>query len=425
VTARRDDVATSDQPTGEEPSGAEGSATGVTAGRRLFLHGVTVISCEHAVAAPLATRHLADLGARVVKIERPGTGDFARQYDSSVRGMSSHFVWLNRGKQSLTADLKTEQGRRLVAELLTKADVFVQNLGPGAASRLGLGGTDLTRKYPGLVVCEISGYGSSGPWQSRKAYDLLVQAEAGLIGVTGSPEQPAKAGIAVADISAAMYAFSGVLAALFERERTGQGALLQVSLLDSLAEWMGYPFYYARYGGAAPARTGASHATIAPYGPFQTSDGRTFLLAVQNEHEWSALCSLVLERPALTDDPRLRSNSQRIANRVLVDRVVGESIAALTEAQAIDRCERARIAYGQVNDVKTLEHHPQLEARQRWSEIDSPAGRLVSMLPPIVVQGQTPVMGSIPAVGEHAEAILSELDYSGQTIASMRDAGII
>jgi itaconate CoA-transferase len=390
-----------------------------------FLAGVTVIACEQAVAGPFATRQLADLGARVIKIERPGTGDFARSYDRAVRGLSSHFVWLNRGKQSLTVDLKTESGQRIVSELLGRADVFVQNLGPGAVRRLGFAGETLRERFPRLVICDISGYGGSGPWQSRKAYDLLVQAEAGLIEVTGSEERPAKAGIAAADIATAMYAFSGVLAALFARERTGAGAIVEVSLLDSLAEWMGHPFYYARYGGTPPPRTGASHATIAPYGPFATRDARTLLIAVQNETEWEALCTRVLRRPELAQDPRLRTNSLRIANRALTDQVVGTGLGELALADAIELCEAARIAYGQVNEVGALEDHPALSARHRWTEAGSPAGPLTSLLPPIIVRDVEPVVGDIPAVGEHTEPVLRELGYSGEQILALRTAGIV
>lgn len=390
-----------------------------------FLAGVTVVSCEQAVAGPFATRQLADLGARVIKIERPGTGDFARSYDQTVRGLSSHFVWLNRGKQSVTADLKTESGQRILAELLARADVFVQNLGPGAVRRLGFAGEALRERFPRLVIAEISGYGGSGPWQSRKAYDLLVQGEAGVIGVTGSEEQPAKAGIAVADIATAMYAFSGILAALFARERTGAGAVVEVSLLDSLAEWMGHPFYYARYGGTPPPRTGASHATIAPYGPFTTRDAKTLLIAVQNETEWVALCTGVLGRPELARDPRLRTNSLRIANRALTEQVVGAGIGELALADAVELCEAARIAYGQVNDVGTLEDHPALSARHRWTEVGSPAGPLATLLPPIVVRGTEPVMGDIPAVGEHTEPVLRELGYRDEQILALRKAGVV
>jgi crotonobetainyl-CoA:carnitine CoA-transferase CaiB-like acyl-CoA transferase len=392
---------------------------------RPLLAGVTVIACEHAVAGPFATRQLADLGARVIKIERPGAGDFARRYDQTVRGVSSHFVWLNRSKQSVTANIKTEAGQRILTELLARADVFVQNLAPGALSRLGLSSSVLRERYPRLVVCEISGYGSSGPWQSRKAYDLLVQAEAGLIGVTGSPDQPAKAGIAVADIAAGMYAFSGILAALFQRERTGNGAVIEVSLLDSLAEWMGYPFYYARYGGTPPSRTGASHATIAPYGPFTTRDAKTLLLAIQNEDEWQALCTRVLRRPDWARDPRLCTNSLRVTNRALTDQLVSEGIRQLTLGEALELCEAARIAYGQVNDVGTLEHHPQLMARHRWTQIGSPVGKLTSMLPPIVVQDMQPSMADIPAVGEHSKLVLLELGYSKDDIRALYEAGVV
>jgi itaconate CoA-transferase len=383
------------------------------------------VTCEHAVAAPLATRHLADLGATVVKIERPGTGDFARHYDQAVLGQSSHFVWLNRGKQSLTLDLKGAQGRQIIAQLLERADIFVQNLGPGAAERLGLGGQDLTSRYPGLVICEISGYGPDGPWADRKAYDLLVQAETGLIDVTGTPEAPAKAGIPAADIAAGTYALSGILAALYRRERDGSGAVVQVSLLDGLAEWMGFPFYYARYGGSPPPRAGASHGAIAPYGPFRTSEGHDFLIGVQNDAEWVALCHGVIDRPDVAGDPRFATNSQRVAHRSLVDQAVAQGLALLTDAEAASRCDAARIAYSHLGPVAALEQNPQLAARGRWTEVGTPEGPVVSLLPPWVISGSAPVMGAVPAVGEHSEAILQGLGYSEEQIAELRESGVL
>jgi len=389
------------------------------------LAGLRVVACEHAVAAPLATRHLADLGASVVKVERLGTGDFARHYDHAVRGQSSHFVWLNRSKRSLSLDLKSAEGRSILGLLLDRADVFVQNLGPGTASRLGLGADSLSRRHPRLVACEISGYGSPGPWAKRKAYDLLVQAEAGLIGITGSAHEPAKAGIPVADIAAGMYALSGILAALYQRERTGRGAVIQVSLLDSLAEWMGYPFYYARYGGSPPARAGASHGAIAPYGPFRTSDGHDLVLAVQNDAEWQALCRQVIGRPDMAADPTFATNALRIANRGAVDESVAGAVARLTEREAARRCDAARIAYGHMGEVGALDRNPQLAARQRWAEVGSPAGPIVSLMPPWVIAGSAPVLGPVPAVGEHSDLILHELGYRTDQIAELRKQEII
>ena len=389
------------------------------------LHGLLVVACEHAVAAPLATRHLADLGARVIKIERPGTGDFARRYDQTVRGMSSHFVWVNRGKQSLTLDLKSEAGQTVLARLLDQADAFVHNLGPGVAQRLGLGGQSLVSKYPRLIACEISGYGTTGPWRSRKAYVLMVQAEAGLLGITGSPDAPAKAGIPVADIAAAMYALSGVTSALYARERTGHGGHIEVSLLDSLVEWMGYPFYYARYGGAPPPRSGAHHAAIAPYGPFRTADGVDILIAVQNDREWEALCAVVLGLPGLAGDQRFSSNPDRVANRDALAPLVGEAIAGLRLPEAERRCELARIAYARLGDVGELERHPDLAARGRWDSVGSPVGPVAATLPPWIMPGQAPTVGPVPDLGQHTAAILAELGYSANEITGLRESGVI
>ena len=389
------------------------------------LRGINVISCEHAVAAPLATRHLADLGANVVKVERPRVGDFARYYDQTVLGQSSHFVWLNRGKRSLTVDLKSEEGRQIVGQLLGHADIFVQNLGPGAAQRLSLGGAALARQHPQLIVCEISGYGPDGPWALRKAYDLLVQSEVGLVGITGSTDQPAKAGIPAADIAAGMYALSGMLLALYQREKTGLGTVIEVSLLDSLAEWMGYPFYYARYGGSAPPRAGASHGAIAPYGPFRTSDGSEFVLAVQNDREWQSFCTLVIRRPDMAADPRFLTNALRVEHRTVLDDNVARSLALISGTEAADRCDRAHIAYGHMRDVGLLQDNPQLQARRRWAEVGSPMGPIASLLPPFVMDGGTPTMGPVPSVGEHTEQILKDLGYSGSQISGLRQAQII
>ena len=373
------------------------------------LDGILVVSVEQAVAAPLATRHLADLGARVVKIERPGGGDFARGYDETVKGQSSHFVWLNRGKQSLALDLKDPQAAEVLDRLLAKADVFVQNLAPGAAERLGLGAARLRERFPRLVCCSVSGYGSDGPYRDAKAYDLLIQSEAGLVTITGTPEQPAKTGISSADIAAGMYAYSGILSALYARERTGEGAALEVSLLDALAEWMGYPLYYAGYSGTAPERTGTSHAAIAPYGSFTAGDGTGVVLAIQNEREWAAFCEHVLGDTTLATDPRFSPNSARVAHRDELHAVIDAAIAGLTGEQLEALLEQARVAHARRRELDEVIAHPQLVERGRWVEVGSPAGPIRALKPPVIWAGQEPVMGDVPAVGEHSAAILAEL----------------
>jgi itaconate CoA-transferase len=378
------------------------------------LTGTLVVALEQAVAVPFATRQLADLGARVIKIERPAGGDFARGYDTTVRGLSSHFVWLNRGKESLTLDLKRPEGPLVLSRLLERADVFVQNLAPGAADRLDLGAETLRRKYPRLVTCSLTGYGSSGPYASKKAYDLLVQSEAGLLSITGTDDTPSKVGLSIADIAGGMYAYSGILTALLQRERTGEGAALEVSLFDALGEWMGYPMYYTM-GGAQPARTGASHATIAPYGPYETKDER-ILLGIQNQREWSAFCSIVLERPELVDDSRFRSNALRVENRAAMDSAILEAFRNLTAAEVIERLERAEIANARINSVSQFIEHPQFAARNTWREVDSPAGRIPALIPPVRMTGFDPVMGAIPALGQHSESILSEFGFDAGTI---------
>ncbi|KEI45720.1 CaiB/BaiF CoA transferase family protein [Saccharopolyspora rectivirgula] len=375
----------------------------------LPLEGVTVVSLEQAVAAPFATRQLADLGARVIKVERPG-GDFARAYDTAVNGMSSHFVWLNRNKESLVVDLKTTDGQRVVRKLLDRADVFVQNLAPGAAARLGLGAAELRERNPRLVVCDISGYGSSGPYRDKKAYDLLIQCETGLVSITGNEAEPAKTGISVADIAGGMYAFSGVLTALYERERTGEGTAFEVSLFDALAEWMGYPYYYAVYGGTAPKRTGARHAAIAPYGPFTAGDGSRVFLGVQNEREWRAFCSQVLEMPELAADPRFSTNPRRVANNAELVAIVEAAFRELSSTEVLERLQEAGIANARMRTVAEFAEHPQLRARERWREVDSPAGRLRALLPPVTYPDRELRMDPIPEVGEHTDKILAELD---------------
>ncbi len=373
------------------------------------LDGVLVVALEQAVAAPLATRHLADLGARVVKIERPGGGDFARDYDHTVRGMSSHFVWLNRGKESVELDLKDPAGLAVVEALLTRADVFVQNLAPGAADRLGLGAERLRERYPRLVVCSVSGYGGSGPYRDAKAYDALVQAETGVVAVTGSPQEPAKAGIPVADIGAGVYAFSGILAALLERGRTGEGVVVEVSLFDALVEWMGYPLYYTRYGGTPPPRAGTSHAAIAPYGVYAAGDGTRVVLSVQSEREWVSFCTHVLRAPDVATDPRFDSVARRVAHRPALDAVIDGALAGTDGAELERRLEAGRIAHSRLRDVTEVLDHPQLVARDRWATIGSPVGDLLAVRPPITFAGTEPALGRVPAVGEHTAAVLAEL----------------
>ena len=391
----------------------------------LPLEGITVVSLEQAVAAPFATRQLADLGARVIKIERPGVGDFARHYDATVKGLSAYFVWLNRSKESLALDLKHPEAGEILRKLLAAADVFVQNLAPGAAERLGLGADALTAAHPRLIVCDISGYGASGPYRDKKAYDLLIQCETGVVSVTGAPDAPARVGISIADISAGMYAYSGILAALYQRERTGEGAALEVALFDALAEWMSQPLYYTAYGGSAPPRAGASHATIAPYGPFATGDGRQVQLGIQNEREWARFCADVIERPELTEDPRFASNAARVANRPALQAIVEEAFAALTAEQVTERLDRAQIANARMSTPLDLWQHPQLEARDRWREIGSPAGSLRTLLPPVTMRGVEPRMDPIPDMGEQTARILAEIGYSEQQIAALRAEGAI
>jgi itaconate CoA-transferase len=391
----------------------------------LPLEGITIISLEQAVAAPFATRQLADLGARVVKIERPGGGDFARDYDETVRGMASHFVWLNRSKESLTLDLKHPQARQIIHRLLDDADVFMQNLAPGAAERLGLSPEVLAQRYPRLVVCGVSGYGASGPYRDKKAYDLLVQCETGLVSVTGTPETPSKVGISIADISAGMYAFTGILTALYQRERTGKGTVLDVSLFDSLGEWMGYAAYFAAYNSTPPPRTGASHATIAPYGPFRAGDGKQVNLGLQNEREWAHFCTLVLEQPEMATDPRFDSNAKRVANREALHARIDAVFSQLTIEQVIARLDRAQIANARMNSMQEFWDHPQLQARERWREVGSPVGPLKALLPPVTMRDVEPRMDPIPALGEQTEQILRSLGYQDEQISRLRVEGVI
>jgi len=375
----------------------------------LTLEGLTVVSLEQAVAAPFATRQLADLGARVIKVERPGPGDFARGYDETVKGLSSHFVWLNRSKESIALDLKSEGGLRAIQALVAQADVFVQNLAPGAAQRLGLGAETLRALHPRLIHVSISGYGDGGPYTTKKAYDLLVQCEAGLVSITGTPAEPSKVGISVGDIAAGMYAYTGILTALLRRHRTGEGATVEVSMLEALAEWMGFPLNYAMYGGSSPLRAGASHAAIAPYGPFRCAAGEQAFLGIQNEREWATFCATVLEQPELADDERFRTNSLRVSNRPDLTGYVEGVFADLPVDEVIDRLERAGIANARLRDLAGLAAHPQLEARNRWRKVGSEVGPLSALVPPAMLDGEEPQMGPIPTPGEHTALILAEL----------------
>lgn len=389
------------------------------------LDGITVLSFEHAVAGPVCTRHLADLGARVIKVERPGVGDFARDYDHRVRGLSSYFVWANRSKESLTLDLKHPEAKAILARLLAKTDVVVQNLAPGAAARLGLSIAALRPQYPRIIVCDISGYGDDGPYRDRKAYDLMIQAEAGLISVTGTADSPARCGFSAADVSAGMYAYSSVLAALLLRERTGRGSRIDISMFETLTEWMGNPMYYAYEGQPAAPRTGPFHPSVVPYGLFKVGDGGMVMMGVQNEREWVRFCRDVIGRPEVADDPRFASNKLRTDNRAALEAIIGAALAALTTTALEARLESAQIAYARVNGPGDLWSHPQLQARRRWTEVDSPAGSLPALLPPGSNDRFEPRMGAVPALGEHCAAILSELGYGDEAIARLRAEGAI
>jgi itaconate CoA-transferase len=389
------------------------------------LHGLTVISLEQAVAAPFATRQLADLGARVIKIERPDGGDFARSFDRTVKGLSSYFVWLNRSKESLTLDLKRPEAQHVLGRLLERADVFVQNLAPGAVDRLGASAAELRGRHPRLITCSISGYGTSGPLAHKKAYDMLVQAEAGVVSLTGTPDTPSRVGISIADIGAGMYAYSGILAALLGRATTGQGATIDVSLFDALAEWMSAPAYYTAYGGVEPPRSGDAHATIAPYESFVSGDGIAIYLAIQNAREWQRFCEHVVGEPALVDDPRFESNAARVRHREALHALIAGVFAQTSGADLIDRLESAGIAYARRNTITEFLEHPQLTERDRWSHVGSAAGLLRVMKPPVQVDGIEAVMGDIPSLGEHSERILSELEFDTRTIAAWRAEKII
>lgn len=382
------------------------------------LHGITVVSFEQAVAAPFATRQLADLGARVIKVERD-SGDFARVYDTKVRGMASYFTWLNRSKESVVLDLKSPEGQEAARALIERADVFVQNLAPGAVGRMGLGADEALKINPRLIHVSISGYGETGPYRSKKAYDLLVQCEAGLLSITGTPENPVKVGISIADIAAGMYAYSGVLSALIQRGITGEGQRLEISMLEALAEWMSHPYFYAEYGGAPPSRTGAAHATIAPYGPYECADGTVFF-AVQNEREWRRFCDDVIADEALATDPRFAGNASRVDHRAELDAIIAPAMRRLTRAEAMARLDSAAIANAELRDMAGLSQHPQLEARGRWRDVGSPVGPVRSLIPPVTAPWDSR-MDAIPALGADTERILGELglppsDHAKQTI---------
>ena len=385
------------------------------------LNGITVVSLEHAIAAPFCTRQLADLGARVIKVERPGSGDFARAYDTRVRGEASHFVWTNRSKESLTLDLKQPDALSVLKDLLKDTDVLVQNLAPGAAARMGLSYEALSASHPRLIVCDISGYGEDGPYRDKKAYDLLIQSEAGLLSITGTPDEPSKAGNSIADIAAGMYAYTNILSALLLRERTGQGSHIDVSMLEALGEWMGYPLYYAFEGAVPPPRTAASHASIYPYGPFTAGDGGTIMLGLQNEREWKVFCEVVLKNAALATDPRFDANAKRNDNRAELKALILAEFAPLSTAQVIERLDEAQIANARMNDMAGVWAHPQLQARKRWQAVGSPAGEIPALLPPGRNNRFDYRMGPIPKVGEHTEAILRSLGRSDTEIAALHE----
>jgi itaconate CoA-transferase len=389
------------------------------------LEGITVVALEQVIAGPFATRQLAELGARVIKVERPGGGDAARGYDQTVRGLSSHFVWTNRSKESLTLDVKHPAAKDMLERLLAKADVFLQNLAPGAAERLGLGAAQLRAKHPRLIWCGISGYGPAGPYADKKAYDLLVQCEAGLLSVTGTPQAPSKAGIPVADIAAGMYAFSSILAALLRRERSGEGATLDITMFEALGEWMGFPSLFAAYGGSAPPRSGAYHATIVPYGPFKAGDGGTVFLSVQNEREFARFCDLVLKNPSLKTDVRFASGPARLKNGPAMHAEIEKVFARLKTAEVIERLEEADIANARLNDMAQFWAHPQLAARERWAKVGSPAGELDMLKPPFNLSGFEPRMDPIPALGAQSRAILAELGYGEREVEAFSSSGVI
>jgi crotonobetainyl-CoA:carnitine CoA-transferase CaiB-like acyl-CoA transferase len=389
------------------------------------LDGITVVSLEQAVAAPFCTRQLADYGARVIKIERPASGDFARAYDGAVHGLSSYFVWLNRSKESVTLDVKHPAALEILKSLIARADILVQNLAPGAASRLGLDFETLAPTHPTLIVVDISGYGSNGPFAQKKAYDLLVQAESGLVSVTGSDDTPSRCGVSIADIAAGMYAFSGALLALRQREHAGRGTRVEVTMLEALAEWMSQPVYFGRDGGSAPSRSGASHPTIAPYGPHRAGDGRDVLFGIQNEREWTRFCAEVLEQPSLATDERFAGNARRVANRGALTHVIETSFANLSAGDVVARLDRAGIANGRVNTVFAVAEHEQLAARDRWRPVQTSSGAFDALIPPADIDGVDAVMGEVPTVGQHTASVLAELGYDAAAVNDLHATGVI
>ncbi len=390
------------------------------------LKGITVVTLEHAIAAPFATRQLADLGARVIKIERPGVGDFARSYDTRVRGLASHFVWTNRSKESLTLDVKHADAQTILMHLIdNEADVLVQNLAPGAAARLGLSYEALSKRKPGIIVCDISGYGADGPYRDKKAYDLLIQSEAGMVSVTGTPETPSKTGTSMADIAAGMYAYTNILAALMHRQQTGLGQHIDMSMLEALSEWMSYPLYYAFEGAEPPPRSGASHATIYPYGPFAAGDGNTVMLGLQNEREWKIFCEKVMGNAALADDLRFSTNAKRSAARLELSVKIEAVFSRHTAQQVEALLEEAGIANAQVRNMAQVWAHPQLKARKRWQKVDTEAGSIPALLPPGSWQHGAPRMDAVPALGQHTDAILAQCGYSPQQIDELRKKGVV
>ncbi len=389
------------------------------------LDGITVVALEHVIAAPFCTRQLADLGARIIKIERPGEGDFARGYDTQVEGLSSHFVWVNRSKESLTLDLKKESALAILRSLLKTADVCIQNLAPGAAARMGLTAEALQKDNPGLILCSISGYGNDGPYRDKKAYDLLIQSEAGFLSITGTPEAPSKAGNSIADIAAGMYAYSNILAALLQRGKTGKGTVIDISMLEALSEWMSFPMYYAYKGANPPSRNGASPATIYPYGPYKAGDGKTVMLGLQNEREWVQFCEIVLENNALAQDDRFDRNFKRNERRAELLEIINSCFSQITAEQLIARLEKAQIANARLNDMEGLWKHEQLKARNRWTEVGTPNGDIAAMLPPGVNDSYEYRMDPVPAVGQHTDAILSELGMSPTEIEELRAEGAV
>ena len=393
------------------------------------LEGITVVTLEHAIAAPFCTRQLADLGARVIKVERPGVGDFARAYDTRVKGLASHFVWTNRSKESLTLDLKHAAAPEVLARLLANADVLVQNLAPGAAARLGVSYEALCDAHPKLIVCDISGYGDDpvrpGPYRDKKAYDLLIQSEAGFLSITGSTDEPAKAGCSIADIAAGMYAYSNILAALIQRGKTGRGCRIDVSMLESMAEWMSYPLYYAFDGAAPPPRAGAAHATIYPYGPFTAGDGRSVMLGLQNEREWQQFCAGVLQQPELASDVRFNANAKRVAAKAELQAIIADAFAGLTVDEVVARLDEAQIANANVNTMSDVWAHAQLKARDRWVSVDTPAGPVPALRPPGMPDGFDARMDAVPALGQHADAILAELGFGASEVEALRAGGAV